>query len=576
MHDLAWYLGCVENGLDFPGLPGSAGVGTHGGSEDHTAILACQTDHVSLFRFVPVTPFGDTRMPADWTFVIASSGVQADKADSVKDRYNRASNGVRALHAIWNRESGEPAQSLAAALASSPRAAVQLEKWIHGDEMFSADDLRRRLRHFINETGRAPRAAAAFKNADRQALGDLAAESQREAHELLGNQIPETITLAALAREIGAFASSSFGAGFGGSVWAAVPAADAQRFGDAWVRAYAERMPHVGIVDWFAARPDRPPRNPALRYRCKIPAMRRSAWLLPLVLLSFGACSSAPPAPAMPPFQTTANMKELMLNVLDPAVDTIWDAVGTIMTLEGTFEKAPSTDDEWAGVRAGAIQLAESGNLLMLPSRSSGSEEWIAQARALIEASNRAIKAIDAKDKDALFTIGGDIYDVCTNCHQAVRAEPGAAAVTCPCSHSASGWRPPKTARRSASRSSCTRWSSRLTSCFCLLFVGLTVMLDLRLLGLALTQVKVSEMVDRILPWVRYGFAIMVFTGVLLFYAIPVRTYQSVWFRAKVIMLIARGDQHRVLPLSRLSATSRRGIPTSGCHGPRGAPAWRR
>jgi len=73
---------------------------------------------------------------------------------------------------------------------------------------------------------------------------------------------------------------------------------------------------------------------------------------------------------------------------------------------------------------------------------------------------------------------------------------------------------------------------------FLLLFVGLTVMLDLRLLGLALTQVKVSEMVDRILPWVRYGFAIMVFTGVLLFYAIPVRTYQSVWFRAKVIMLI--------------------------------------
>ena len=120
----------------------------------------------------------------------------------------------------------------------------------------------------------------------------------------------------------------------------------------------------------------------------------------------------------MPPFQTTANMKDLMLNVLDPAADTIWESVGTIIDAEGTHERAPSTDDEWAGVRAGAIQLAESGNLLMLPSRSSGSEEWIAQARALIEASTRAMKAIDAKDKDALFTIGGDIYDVCTNCHR--------------------------------------------------------------------------------------------------------------------------------------------------------------
>ena len=33
----------------------------------------------------------------------------------------------------------------------------------------------------------------------------------------------------------------------------------------------------------------------------------------------------------------------------------------------------------------------------------------------------------------------------------------------------------------------------------------------------------------------------MVITGSLLFYAIPVRTYQSVWFRAKVIFLILAG-----------------------------------
>lgn len=111
-------------------------------------------------------------------------------------------------------------------------------------------------------------------------------------------------------------------------------------------------------------------------------------------------------------------MPDLMLNVLDPAADAIWESVGTIFTTEGKFEKAPTTDDEWAGVRAAAIQLAESGNLLMLPSRSNGSEEWITQSRALIDQSSRALKAIEAKDKDALFTIGGDIYDVCTNCHK--------------------------------------------------------------------------------------------------------------------------------------------------------------
>lgn len=146
--------------------------------------------------------------------------------------------------------------------------------------------------------------------------------------------------------------------------------------------------------------------------------MGKSMWLLPLVCVMASACSKEPPPPGMPPFQTTANMKDLMNNVLDPAADGIWEAVGTIMTAEGTFEKAPATDDEWAGVRASAIQLAESGNLLMLPSRSSGSAEWIAQAKALIDTSNRAIKIIEAKDKDGLFTVGGDIYDVCTNCHR--------------------------------------------------------------------------------------------------------------------------------------------------------------
>ena len=144
----------------------------------------------------------------------------------------------------------------------------------------------------------------------------------------------------------------------------------------------------------------------------------RTLRILVAALLPSVSCSSTPPAPPLPPFQTTANMKDLMLNVIDPAADGIWESVGTIMTIEGTFEKAPQTDDEWAVVRMHAIQLSEAGNLLMLPARSNGSPEWIAEAKALVDASQRAIKTIDARDKDALFTVGGDIYDVCTNCHQ--------------------------------------------------------------------------------------------------------------------------------------------------------------
>jgi hypothetical protein len=69
-----------------------------------------------------------------------------------------------------------------------------------------------------------------------------------------------------------------------------------------------------------------------------------------------------------------------------------------------------------------------------------------------------------------------------------------------------------------------------------MLFVGMTVMWDLRLLGLAFTKVPISEVSRRILPWSRAGFYVMVFTGVLLFYAIPIRNYQNVFFRTKMIL----------------------------------------
>ena len=73
------------------------------------------------------------------------------------------------------------------------------------------------------------------------------------------------------------------------------------------------------------------------------------------------------------------------------------------------------------------------------------------------------------------------------------------------------------------------------------LFVGTAVMLDLRLLGFALIQVPASEFTDRLLPWTRGGFALMVITGGLLFAATPVTYYQSLFFRIKVIMLVVAG-----------------------------------
>lgn len=72
-------------------------------------------------------------------------------------------------------------------------------------------------------------------------------------------------------------------------------------------------------------------------------------------------------------------------------------------------------------------------------------------------------------------------------------------------------------------------------------FVGSAIMLDLRLLGVALVKVPASEFTTRLLPWTRGSFAVMAITGALLFTATPVTYYQSLFFRIKVILLVAAG-----------------------------------
>jgi hypothetical protein len=73
------------------------------------------------------------------------------------------------------------------------------------------------------------------------------------------------------------------------------------------------------------------------------------------------------------------------------------------------------------------------------------------------------------------------------------------------------------------------------------LFFGLVLMFDLRLLGWTMRKVPLSEFSRRMLPWTIAGFVIMVISGTLLVYAIPVRTYQSIFFRIKVVLLVLAG-----------------------------------
>jgi galactokinase len=254
--DAAGYYACIENGLSFAALTGDAGVGTHGGSEDHVAMTCGRAGHLSAWRFAPIQHVGEVTIPPDWMFVIASSGVAAKKTGAAKDAYNRLSFLVRTLLDLWNTsESRQP--SLHAALASSQGAAGRLTSLIRARSTSDppALDLENRLSHFRNEDTRIPDALRAFRGADCERITTLSDDSQADAERLLQNQVPETIALARSARTLGAFGASSFGAGFGGSVWALVKKSEAADFGARWLSEYRSAFPHRESATVFLAPP---------------------------------------------------------------------------------------------------------------------------------------------------------------------------------------------------------------------------------------------------------------------------------------------------------------------------------
>jgi hypothetical protein len=73
------------------------------------------------------------------------------------------------------------------------------------------------------------------------------------------------------------------------------------------------------------------------------------------------------------------------------------------------------------------------------------------------------------------------------------------------------------------------------------LVAGTIMLVDLRLLGLALGSEPVAAVVQRIVPWTLRGFTLMFVTGALLFSSEAVKLYHSPAFRIKLVLLALAG-----------------------------------
>jgi hypothetical protein len=137
-------------------------------------------------------------------------------------------------------------------------------------------------------------------------------------------------------------------------------------------------------------------------------------WALAAALAA-SACSNGSTQP--PPFKPIVDTGSLMESFIEPSADVIWLSVGTIVTAAGEEHIRPQTEEEWAKVKSAAVAVSEAGNLLMMEPRARDADEWMRLSTAMVDTGAEAIKAAEAKDPDAVFEAGAQIYAVCSNCH---------------------------------------------------------------------------------------------------------------------------------------------------------------
>jgi galactokinase len=245
--NLGAYLGGVENGRGYGALEGDRGVGTFGGSEDHTAILCCRAGHIGQYAFRPARHERSIELPPDWSFVIGASGIPADKSGDAREKFNRLPLAAAAILDLWNRSANRSDASLLAAATGAPSASERIRNLLGVLPVpgFSSEFLIGRFDQFLEESTKIiPSVSDLLARHEIVLTGPLVDRSQELAERCLGNQIPETVSLARSARRLGAAAASAFGGGFGGSVWALVETQEAESFRKRWAEAYAVEFPN--------------------------------------------------------------------------------------------------------------------------------------------------------------------------------------------------------------------------------------------------------------------------------------------------------------------------------------------
>lgn len=173
-------------------------VGTRGGGMDHAASLGSRSGCASLIGFDPIS-IRHIPIPADWAFLIANSGVRAEKSGAAREQYNaRRRGGTTALQRLGLRSYRE----------ARPEYAERLD----------IPEERDAFLHVTTEAARVSAATAALESGDLACFGKLLLASHASLRDRLHVSCPELDALVGRAMEAGAAGARLTGAGFGGCV----------------------------------------------------------------------------------------------------------------------------------------------------------------------------------------------------------------------------------------------------------------------------------------------------------------------------------------------------------------------
>lgn len=131
-------------------------------------------------------------------------------------------------------------------------------------------------------------------------------------------------------------------------------------------------------------------------------------WIIAFILIATQGFGQE----ASPNLPSTATVRQLMLDMIYPASNDLLLIVD---------RGGPKDAAEWAAARRDALNLSESGNLLMMPGRSRDQEDWVAQVKTLVAVGTSAYKAAGDKNLESLAAATGKIDAACTSCHKEYR-----------------------------------------------------------------------------------------------------------------------------------------------------------